>query len=109
VRRGELVVVNAPGDYGKPRPAVVVQINLLNDAHDSIGVCLLTSHLLDAPDFRLTVEPGAENGLKTKLQIMIDKVMAIRRDRLGGRIGVLSRDDMVRVNRALAIWVGLAS
>ena len=107
VKRGDLVVVVAPGDYGKPRPALVIQSDAYNEAHESVVVCLLSSALFDAPHFRLLVEPSPSNGLKRRSQIMIDKTTAIKREHFGDRIGALSKDDMLRVNRTLALWLGL--
>ncbi|KAB2849178.1 MAG: type II toxin-antitoxin system PemK/MazF family toxin [Hyphomicrobiaceae bacterium] len=107
MRRGDVVVVSAPGDHGKPRPAIVVQSDLFNETHASIAVCLLTSDIIEAPLFRLTVEPTAENGLRSRSQIMVDKVVALRRERVGKVIGSLDRDTVLRVNRSLALWLGL--
>jgi len=86
VRRGDVVTVSAQGDYGKPRPAVVVQSDALNAA-DSVLVALFTSAIADAPLYRLTIEPAATNGLKAVSQVMVDKIMAVRRDRCGAPIG----------------------
>ena len=107
MKRGDLVVGSAPGDFGKPRPALVVQSDAFNDSHASIVVCLLTSHIVDSPLFRITVEPSPSNGLKKQSQIMIDKIAALSRERFGATIGALSAEDMVQVDRALANWVGL--
>ena len=108
VSRGEIVVVSAPGEYGKPRPAVVVQTNLLNPTHASIAVCLITSDLVDAPLFRITVEPSAANGLRVPSQIMADKMIALGRRRLGSAIGKLDAETMIQVSRSLALVLGLA-
>ncbi len=82
VKRGDLVTVSAQGDYGKPRPAIVIQSDFLNAA-DSVLVVLLTSTIADAPLYRLTVEPTAGNGLKVVSQVMVDKVMAYPRAKCG--------------------------
>lgn len=108
MRRGDVVIVSAPGDYGKARPALVVQSDRFNESHASIAVCLMTSTTIDAPLFRLTVEPTPGNGLRTRSQIMIDKIVALRRERVGETIGRLDAETMVRVNRSLAMWIGLA-
>ena len=76
MKRGDLVTVSAPRDYGKPRPAVVVQSDWLT-ATDSVLVALLTSELVNAPLYRLTIEPSDANGLKAPSQVMIDKIVAI--------------------------------
>jgi len=108
MRRGDVVTVAAAGDYGKPRPAVVVQTDALPLEHASVIVCQMTSDLSDAPDFRVTVEPSAENGLRAPSQVMADKPVTIRRERVGDRIGRLSERDIARVSIALAFVMGLA-
>jgi mRNA interferase MazF len=108
MRRGSVVVVAASGDYGKPRPAVVVQTNAFPDSHRSVVVCQLTSELSEAPDFRITVEPGETNGLRVRSQIMADKPVTIRRERVGKVLGSLSVEEMRRLNAALAFVLGLA-
>ncbi len=105
--RGEIVTVAAQGDYGKPRPAVVIQSDALNLA-DSVLVALLTSALKDAPFYRLTVEPGDGNGLKTASQIMVDKILAFPRSKCGPVIGRLARSDMLALNALLSVMIGLA-
>ena len=108
MRRGDVVTVAAAGDYGKPRPAVVVQTDALPLEHASVIVCQMTSDLSDAPDFRVTVEPSAENGLRAPSQVMADKPVTIRRERVGDRIGRLSERDIAKVSIALAFVMGLA-
>lgn len=107
VKRGDLVTVSAQGDYGKPRPAIVIQSNFLNAA-DSVLVVLLTSTIADAPFYRLTVEPTAENGLKVVSQVMVDKVMAYTRAKCGLIIGHLSDAEMLALNNMLSVMIGLA-
>lgn len=108
MRRGELVTVALPGDYGKPRPAVVVQADLFNETHASVTVAPVTSTLVNAPLFRLAVEPSAQNGLRALSQVMVDKLTSVRRERIGATIGALEPDALARVNRALALWLGIA-
>ena len=96
------------GDYGKPRPALVVQSNLFNDTHASVTVLPVTSTIVDAPLFRLIVEPSLANGLRSLSQIMVDKLTTVRVTKVGRAIGRLEDDSMHRVNRALALWCGLA-
>ncbi len=108
MRRGELVTVAASGDYGKPRPAVIVQTDAFPESHASVVVCQLTSDLVDAPDFRVTIEPDSENGLRLKSQVMADKPVTIRRERIGQKIGRLNSQDMARLGIALAFVLGLA-
>jgi mRNA interferase MazF len=108
VKRGDLVAVAIQGDYGKPRPALVVQSDLFNDTHASVTVVPVTSTIVDAPLFRVTVEPSRRNGLRTISQIMVDKVTTVRRQRLGQTVGRLEEDVLLRVSRALALWFGIA-
>ena len=108
MKRGDVVVVALAGDYGKPRPALIIQSDLFNETHASITVVPVTSTIVDAPLFRLTVEPSRGNGLRSLSQLMIDKVTTVARTRITQSIGRLEDDLMVRVSRALALWVGIA-
>jgi mRNA interferase MazF len=107
VRRGDLVTVSAPRDYGKPRPAVVIQSDWLT-ATDSALVALLTSALVEAPLYRLTIEPSQLNGLKAPSQAMIDKIVAIPRKKCGSVIGHLNESERIALNHMLAVIVGIA-
>ena len=107
VKRGDIVTISAQGDYGKPRPAVVVQSDALNAA-DSVLVALFTSAVTDAPLYRLTVEPAPANGLKVVSQVMVDKVLAYPRAKCGPAIGHLSGTDMLVLNTMLSVMIGLA-
>ena len=102
------MTVAASGDYGKPRPAVIVQTDAFPENHTSVVICQLTSELAEAPDFRITIEPKPENGLRLKSQVMADKPVTIRRERGGQKIGRLDNQDMVRLGTALAFVLGLA-
>ncbi len=108
MRRGDVVTVPTAGDYGKPRPAVIVQTDALPAAHASVVVCQMTSDGDDAPDFRLVVEPTERNGLRTRSHVMADKPVTIRRARIGRKIGQLDERDLARLNIALAFVMGLA-
>jgi mRNA interferase MazF len=108
MRRGDVVTVAATGDYGKPRPAVIVQTDALPAAHASVVVCQMTSRCSDAPDFRVTIDPSRGNGLRVKSQVMADKPVTIRRERIGRQIGHLDDKDVARLNIALAFVMGLA-
>jgi mRNA interferase MazF len=108
MRRGDLVLVAAAGDYGKPRPAAVVQTDAFPQSHASVVVCQLTSEIVEAPDFRVSVEPSRGNGLRVRSQIMADKPVTVRRERVGRVIGRLGDDDVGRLNAALAFVMGLA-
>ncbi len=108
MKRGDVVTVAAAGDYGKPRPAVIVQTDALPVEHASVVVCQMTSDLSEAPDFRVTIEPSEKNGLRARSQVMADKPVTIRRERLGQQIGRLEDKDIARLNIALAFVMGLA-
>lgn len=107
VRRGDVVTVAAKGHYsGKPRPALVLQSDLFS-ALGSVTICLLTTEILDAPLFRLTVEASSSNGLQHTSHIMIDKIVTVPRETIGARIGSVDRELMVRVDRSLAVFLGI--
>jgi len=106
--RGDLVVVALPGDFGKPRPALVVQSDLFLATHPSVTVLPITSEIRDAPLFRIVVEPSRSNGLRKISQIMVDKPMTFRRDKIGAPIGRVDDDLLVRVSRALVLWLGMS-
>jgi|SRR5579863_2139121 len=108
MKRGDVVTVAATGDYGKPRPAVIVQTDALPLEHASVVVCQMTSEYSDAPDIRVTIEPSEKNGLRVRSQVMADKPVSIRRERVGRKIGHLDDADITRVNIALAFVIGLA-
>jgi len=108
MRRGDVVTVAAAGDYGKPRPAVIVQTDALPVEHASVVVCQMTSELSDAPDFRVAIEPTKRNGLRARSQVMADKPVTIRRERIGRQVGRLDEQDIGRLNVALAFVMGLA-
>jgi mRNA interferase MazF len=107
-RRGDLVIVAASGAYtGKPRPAVVVQSDRLPPL-DSVLVALITSEIVDAPLYRLTIEPGAATGIARTSQVMVDKIIALPRDRCGQAIGRLDDAALIVLNRMLSTVLGLA-
>ena len=106
--RGDVVIVAAPGDYGKPRPAVVVQSDAFPETHPSVVICQMTSELLEDADFRVMIEPGPDTGLRQRSQIMADKPVAVRRDRLRQHVGRLAAAELSRLNAALAFAMGLS-
>ncbi len=108
MKRGDIVTIAAPGDYGKPRPALVIQTDVFNDIHSSITVVPLTSTIVDAPLFRITIDPSRQNGLNRVSQIMVDKVLTLPREKIGKRVGHLSKALMIRVGRALSVWLGMS-
>ena len=108
MRRGDIVIVAPPGEFGKPRPAVVVQADVFLEGHASVALCLLTTELVEAPLFRILVEPSRENGLRTISQIQADKVMSVRRERIRDSVGRLDEILLARLNRSLIAFLGLA-
>ena len=106
--RGEIWTATAGSGYaGKPRPVVVIQDDRF-DATESVTICAFTTDPTEAPLFRLLVEPGSQNGLHDVSSLMVDKITAVRRSNLGERIGRLSSKDMVRLDRAIVVFLGLA-
>jgi mRNA interferase MazF len=107
LRRGDLVIVSAPGSYGKPRPSVVIQSNFFQ-ATGSLTVLLMTSDLReDLPLIRHVVAPSESNGLVTTSHIMIDKIFTIPKERMGKRIGHLSSAQMAEITAAVAVFLGI--
>lgn len=107
MRRGDLVTVAISGDYGKPRPALVIQSDFL-DATESVLVCLLTTTLRDAPLYRLSVPADQGTGLREASQVMVDKIMAVRRDRCGPPIGRIDAAALLALGRLLTFVIGAA-
>jgi len=95
------------GYAGKPRPVLIVQDDAFAE-RDSVTVCLITTDPVDLPLFRIPVEPTADNGLRAPSHLMADKVTTVQRSRLGQRIGCLADDDLLRLNRSLLVFLGLA-
>ncbi|WP_076792654.1 type II toxin-antitoxin system PemK/MazF family toxin [Chlorobium sp. KB01] len=107
MKRGDLVTIALQGDYGKPRPAVVVQADFFSE-HPSLTILPVTSELLTAPLFRIMVEPTEGNNLKKRSQVMVDKVQTVAREKIGPTFGRLDDTSMLAINRALAVWLGFA-
>lgn len=109
MRRGEVWTVAGGNDYaGKPRPVVIVQEDRF-DATASVTICAFTTNETDAPLFRIPVEPDDRNGLKVVCRLMVDKITTVPRTKLGKHIGRLDESDMVRLNRAMLVFLGLAT
>lgn len=106
MKRGEIWTVSATGYAGKPRPAVVVQSDHF-DATASVTICVFTTNETEAPLFRLLIDPSERNGLRSVSRLMVDKMTTVSRERLGRRIGYLEDADIVRLNRALLVFLGL--
>lgn len=107
MKRGDFVTIAMAGDFGKPRPALVVQPYLF-DEHATVTVLLLSSTLVDAPLLRVTIEPDDRNSLLKRSQIMIDNAMTVKRDKLGSVFGSANDEVMLNVGRCLAIFPGNA-
>jgi len=108
MKRGNVVTIAMQGDFRKPRPALILQSDVFSDIHATVTIALISSNLVQAPIFRLDIEPDEANGLSKPSQIQIDKVQSVRIEKIGSIIGELNDVMMVRVNRALALWLGLA-
>jgi mRNA interferase MazF len=105
--RGDLVPIAMQGDFGKPRPALVIQANPYRQ-HSSVTVLLITSTLVAAPLLRVTLQPSPENGLQKPSQVMIDKAMTVQRNKVGKAFGRIDANAMVEVERCLAVFLGIA-
>lgn len=107
MRRGDFVTVAIQGDFGKPRPALVVQANQF-DGLATLTVLPVTSKIVDAPLLRVAVEPDERNRLARRSQVMIDKIVTVRRDKVGPAFGTASDELMLAVSRALLVFLGIA-
>jgi mRNA interferase MazF len=108
MRRGEIWTVAAGKGYaGKPRPAVIVQDDHF-DATASITICVFTTDPTDAPLIRLVIEPSDRNGLERQSRLMVDKITTVPKSKIGERVGRLDDADIVRLNRAVLVFLGLA-
>jgi mRNA interferase MazF len=108
MRRGEIWTVASGKDYaGKPRPIVIVQDDSF-DATDSITICAFTTDPTDAPLFRLIVEPNERNGLLSTCRLMVDKITTVPKTKIGTRVGRLDDEDIVRLNQAMMVFLGMA-
>jgi mRNA interferase MazF len=109
VKRGEIWTAAGGKDYaGKPRLAVILQ-DARFDRTDSVPVCAFTTDPTDAPLFRLTIEPTESNGLWAPCRLMVDKITTVPKGKIGSRIGRLADEDIVRLNRAVLIFLGIGT
>lgn len=109
MKRGEIWTVAGGKDYaGKPRPVVIVQDDRF-DKTNSITVCAFTTDATDAPLFRLIVEPSADNGLRAVCRLMVDKITTVPKSKVRARVGRLTAEDVVRLNRAMLVFLGIAA
>lgn len=105
--RGDFVTIAMTGDFGKPRPALVIQADQFGE-HTTVTVLPVTSTIVAAPLLRITVQPSVENGLQKPSQIMLDKAMTVKRDKIGQAFGRVEVAVMVEVERCLAVFLGIA-
>jgi len=109
MRRGEIWTVAGGQDYaGKPRPVVIVQDDAF-DATASVTICAFTTDKTDAPLFRLPVTASDRNGLRADCQLMVDKITTVPKTKVGARVGRLDDADLVRLNQAMMVFLGLAA
>ena len=107
MKRGDLVTVALSGDYGKTRPALVIQSNLFA-AHPSLTILPLTSELRETPIFRVRILPDPANGLRAPSDVMIDKLHTVAREKVRATIGTVSEEHLIEIERAVAVWLGIA-
>jgi len=108
MERGDIVIIAAPGDYGKPRPAVIVQSNELTDSGiGSIVVCLMTSSLKKTPATRVTILPTPANGLQRTTNVMAEKLFTLPSTKITKRIGSLTADEQTELDHALTFALSL--
>lgn len=108
MKRGEIWTVAGGKDYtGKPRPAVILQDDRF-DMTDSITICAFSTDPTDAPLFRLLIQPSASNGLRASCRLMVDKITTVPKTKIGMYVGRLADEDMVRLNRAVLVFLGIA-
>jgi mRNA interferase MazF len=109
MRRGDIWTVSGSSDYaGTPRPAVILQDDNF-DATGSITICAFTTDPTEAPLFRLLVEPNERNGLRIACRLMVDKIATVAKSKLGTHVGQLDDGDLVRLNQAVIVFLGLGA
>jgi mRNA interferase MazF len=107
MKRGDIITIAVKGDYGNPRPALVIQSNLFRE-HPSVTVLPITSELRNTPIFRIAITPSKGNGLRKQSQVMADKMMTVPREKCGDVFGKLEDTEMLEITRALAVFLGIA-
>ena len=107
MRRGDFVTIAMQDDFGKPRPALVIQADQF-DEHATVTVLPVTSTIVAAPLLRITVLPDAANGLQKPSQVMVDKAITVKRDKVGPAFGRIDVDALVELERCLAVFLGIA-
>lgn len=107
MKRGDIVIIALTGDYGKPRPGLIIQSDVFLET-GSVTILPLTTHLIDAPIIRIPLEPSENNGLTKISHIMIDKLYTTPREKIGGILGHIDSKIMLEVERSLAVFIGIA-
>ncbi len=106
MRRGDIILIALTGDYGKPRPGLLIQSDLFSETN-SVTILPLTSHLIDAPLFRILIEPTDSNGINIASHIMVDKLYTTPREKIRQIIGHIDAKIMIEVERSLAVFIGI--
>ena len=106
-RRGGFITIALPGDFGKPRPALIIQADPF-EGTATVTALLVSSTLVDAPLLRVTVQPSSTNGLQKLSQVMVDKTMTLKRERAGRAIGHIDPEALLEIERRLAVFLGIA-
>ena len=106
-RRGDFVTIALSGDFGKPRPALILQADQFAGTA-TVTVLLVSSTLVEAPLLRVTVHPDAQNGLRSQSQVMVDKAMTVKREKLGQVFGHIDSESLLEIERCLAVFLGVA-
>lgn len=101
------MTIAVQGDFGKPRPALVIQSDIFNEYHSTVTMLLISSKLVTAPIFRVLIEPNNKNGLRKPCQVQVDKAMTVRKEKIGPMFSQLNDVTMLAVTRALAIFLGM--
>lgn len=107
MRRGDFVTIAMQGDFGKPRPALVIQADQF-DEHATVTVLPVTGTLVEARMLRVTVQPSEASGLQKPSQVMVDKAMTVKREKLGPAFGRIDKEAQQEVERCLAVFLGIA-
>ena len=106
-RRGDFLTIALSGDFGKPRPALILQADQFAGTA-TVTVLLVSSSLVEAPLLRVTVHPDAQNGLRSQSQVMVDKAMTVKREKLGQVFGHIDSESLLEIERCLAVFLGVA-
>jgi mRNA interferase MazF len=105
--RGDFITIALSGDFGKPRPALIIQADQF-EGTATVTVLLVSSTLVDAPLLRVTVHPSSANGLQKPSQVMVDKAMTLKREKVGRAIGHIDPEALLEIERRLAVFLGIA-